>query len=159
MSLFLSTFINKIDKKGRVSVPATFRMALAPESFQGIVAFRSFKHNAIEACGFERMQRLCSSVDDLDFFSDAQDDLTASIFADSVQLALDGDGRIVMPKNLLDHAQITDRAAFIGRGANFQIWQPEAFEAHQQRARERVKQKDTTVRMRPRASQPDAVNS
>ncbi|MEN8237261.1 MAG: division/cell wall cluster transcriptional repressor MraZ [Pseudomonadota bacterium] len=148
MALFLSTFVNKIDKKGRISVPATFRAALAPESFQGIVTFRSYKYNAIEACGLSRMQRLSESVDDLDSFSDAQDDLTATIFADSIQLSLDGDGRITLPQSLREHAEITDAAAFVGRGATFQIWQPAAFEAMQQQARERVRQQKTTIRLK-----------
>jgi MraZ protein len=149
MALFLSTFVNKIDKKGRVSVPATFRAALAAESFQGIVAFRSYKHQAIEACSMDRMQRLCASVDDLDFFSDTQDDLASTIFADSLQLPLDGDGRIILPQSLLDHAGITDAAAFVGRGATFQIWMPEAFEQFQESARARVVEQQTTLKMNP----------
>ncbi len=150
MSLFLSIFTNKLDKKGRISVPATFRATLAKENFQGIIAFRSYKYNAIECCGIERMQRLSSSVDDLDFFSDTKDDLTTSIFADACQLPLDGDGRIIVPKLLIDFAGITDQAAFIGLGATFQIWQPEAFAAHQASARTRVQQKQTTVPLRPK---------
>lgn len=151
MALFLSTFVNKIDKKGRISVPATFRAALAHESFQGIVTFRSYKYDAIESCGLSRMQRLSESVDDLDSFSDAQDDLTATIFADSIQLPLDGDGRITLPQSLREHAGITEAAAFVGRGATFQIWQPAAFEALQGEARGRVRQQKTTIRLKPGA--------
>jgi MraZ protein len=149
MALFLSTFVNKIDKKGRISVPATFRAALSGESFQGIVAFRSYKHQAIEACSMERMQKLCASVDDLDFFSDKQDDLASTIFADALQLPLDGDGRIILPQILLDHAGISDSAAFVGRGATFQIWMPEAFAAFQDEARARVSEQQTTLKMSP----------
>ncbi len=68
MTLFLSTFVNKIDKKGRISVPASFRQALAQQSFQGVVVFRSYKFPAIEGMGIERMERLSSSVDELDLF-------------------------------------------------------------------------------------------
>lgn len=153
MALFLSTFVNKIDKKGRVSVPATFRAALSGEAFQGIVAFRSYKHSAIEACNMERMQRLCNSVDDLDFFSDAQDDLASTIFADSLQLPLDGDGRIILPQSLLDHAGITESAAFVGRGATFQIWMPESFQEFQDKARARVREKQTTLKLSTSHSQ------
>lgn len=147
MALFLSTFVNKIDKKGRISVPATFRAALSGENFQGIVAFRSYKHNAIEACNMERMQRLCASVDDLDFFSDAQDDLASTIFADALQLPLDGDGRVILPQSLLDHAGITESAAFVGRGATFQIWMPEAFQEFQDMARTRIKGQQPTLKL------------
>ncbi|HUX80306.1 MAG TPA: division/cell wall cluster transcriptional repressor MraZ [Alphaproteobacteria bacterium] len=149
MALFLSTFINKLDKKGRVSVPAPFRLALTGQTFQGIVAFRSYKFSAIEGMGIDRMQRLSDSVDQLDLFSEAQDDLTATIFADAHMLAFDGDGRVMFPQALLEHAKIQDSVAYVGHGATFQIWNPEAFEVHQNEARKRVQGKQATLKLRP----------
>ncbi len=148
MSLFLSTYINKVDKKGRVSVPATFRAALGKETFNGIIAFRSYKLAAIEACSMDRMKLISESVDNLDLFSDDQDDLTATIFADSHQLAFDSDGRIMLPDDLRQHAHIDDRAAFIGRGATFQIWDPDAFTKHQHTARQRVHDRKATLKLK-----------
>lgn len=148
MTLFLSTFINKLDKKGRVSVPISFRQALAGQAFQGIVAFRSYKLPAIEGMGINRMERLRDSVDQLDLFSEAQDDLTATIFADAQMLAFDGDGRVVLPQILFEHAKIKDTAAFVGRGATFQIWNPEDFAAHQSEVRKRVQEKQSTLKLR-----------
>lgn len=147
MALFLSTFINKIDKKGRVSVPATFRAALSKASFQGVAAFRSYKMSAIEGCDLDRMQRLSESVDNIDLFSQEHDDLAATIFADSQQLAFDSEGRIMLPKELLEHAGITDQACFVGRGATFQIWAPEVFKEHQEKARHRLKEQNTTLKL------------
>ncbi len=148
MTLFLSTFINKLDKKGRVSVPASFRLALSGQSFQGIVAFRSYKLPSIEGMGIDRMQRLSESVDQLDLFSETQDDLTATIFADAQLLALDGDGRVVIPHLLLEHAHIKDAIAFVGRGATFQLWEPKHFEAYQKEARQRVQDNQATLKLR-----------
>lgn len=148
MALFLSTFVNKLDKKGRVSVPASFRLVLSNQTFQGIVAFRSYKWPTIEAMGIDRMQKISDSVDQLDLFSEAQEDLTATIFADAHMLALDGDGRIIMPQVLLDHAQIKENVAFVGRGATFQIWDPQSFEIHQKDARKRVQDKQATLKLR-----------
>jgi MraZ protein len=99
--------------------------------------------------GIDRMQRLSDSVDQLDLFSDAQDDLTATIFADSHMLAFDGDGRIMLPQALLEHAKIQDSVAYVGHGATFQIWNPDAFAAHQQEARKRVQDKQATLKLRP----------
>ena len=148
MTLFLSTFVNKLDKKGRVCVPAPFRLALSQQSFQGIVVFRSFKLPAIEGMGIDRMQRMSDSVDQLDLFSDAQDDLTASIFSDSQMLAFDGDGRVILNQDLLDHANIQDGVAFVGRGATFQIWNATAFEAYQQEARQRIQNNRETLKLK-----------
>ena len=148
MTLFLSTYINKIDKKGRVSVPASFRAALASEPFQGIVTFRSYKHAAIEGCGISRMHKLSNSVDNLDFFSDTLDDLASTIFADSQQLVFDGEGRILLPQQLIDHAGLTEHAAFVGRGATFQIWNPETFEIMQNDSRDRVRKQQTILKLK-----------
>jgi MraZ protein len=147
MTLFLSTFTNKLDKKGRVSVPAPFRLVLSGQPFQGIVGFRSYKLPAIEGMGIDRMQRLSDSIDQLDAFSETHDDLTAAIFADAQMLAFDGDGRVVVPDLLLDHAKIRDVVAFVGQGATFQIWNPEIFAQHQQKARERAQEKKATFKI------------
>ncbi|MGB8273818.1 MAG: division/cell wall cluster transcriptional repressor MraZ [Alphaproteobacteria bacterium] len=149
MALFLSTYINKVDKKGRVSVPASFRSALAGQSFAGIVAFRSYKYPALDAFGADRMEQLSASVDELALFSEQQDDLAATLFADAHQIPFDTDGRVVLPEPLVRHAGITDRAAFVGRGPSFQIWEPEAFHKFQAGARQRVGSAGVTLKLRP----------
>ncbi len=153
MALFLSTFVNKVDKKGRVSVPATFRTSLSQEPYQGFIAFRSHKHDAIECCSYSRMEQLSQSVDSLDMFSDEQDDFTAAIFADSVQVPFDSDGRIVLPKKLLDYIGSSAEVAFVGRGATFQIWLPEKFNAAQKESRDRIKAARSTLKLTPGQNQ------
>ena len=159
MALFLSTFINKIDKKGRVSVPAPFRTSLSSSqsssqsspinepSFSGIVVFRSLKHPALEGCSVDRMQRLSNSIDRLDLFSDAQDDLVSAIFADSQLLSFDSEGRVSIPEDLLKFANLTDQVAFVGRGSTFQLWSPEVFKKIQDDARDRLKRDGPAVRL------------
>ena len=149
MAVFIGTFENKVDRKGRVSVPVQFRQMLAGQSFQGIVAFRSYRAAAIEACGIDFMERLNDSVSSMDLFSDAHDDLAATIFADSRQLPFDGDGRIVLPPRLAEHAGIGERAAFVGKGSIFQIWEPAALEAHKDEARARARSQGLTLPLRP----------
>jgi MraZ protein len=146
MALFLSTYVNKVDKKGRVSVPSLFRAALETQKFQGIVVFRSYKHPALEAFGLDRMAQLSQSLDkNFNLFSDTQDDLAASIFADAQQLGFDGEGRITLPDDIAAHAGITESACFVGRGATFQIWAPDTFKQHQMAARTRVQQGNISI--------------
>ncbi len=149
MALFLSTYVNKVDKKGRVSVPASFRAALSGQSFIGIIAFQSHKFPALEACGADRMERLSQSLDDLALFSQEQADLATLMLAGSQQLPFDGDGRIVLPGSLAKHADITEHAAFVGHGQMFQIWNPDAFARFEEEALSRVKRAGATLRLRP----------
>ena len=149
MAVFIGTFEYKVDRKARVSVPAQFRQLLAGQSFQGIVAFRSYRVAAIEACGIDFMERLNDSISSMDLFSDAHDDLAATIFADSQQLPFDGDGRIVLPAKLAEHAGIGERAAFVGKGPIFQIWAPEALGHYMEEARARARSQGLTLPLRP----------
>jgi len=145
VALFIDTFINKIDRKGRISVPAAYRAALAGQVFQGIVAFPSFKYPAIQCAGMDWMAALTENVGKVDLFSDEHDDLTATLFADAKQLAFDGEGRIMLPESLAKHAAIGETAAFVGRGKTFEIWQPEALEKYKAEARRRALEKGRTL--------------
>lgn len=145
MALFLSTFLNKLDKKARISVPAGFRAALASQSFQGVVLFRSSTHPCIEGFGMSRMEEMSARLDAFDMFSTEQDDLATAIFGDAVQVPFDGDGRIVLPPALIEFAQLDEQAAFVGLGAKFQIWNPALFEQRQAEARAKVKSQGLTL--------------
>jgi MraZ protein len=138
VELFLSTYTNKVDRKGRVSVPATFRSSLATHRHPNIVIlFPSLKLAALDGSGSDYMEDLQSRLAQLDPLSDEYDDLSL-MFADAHQLAIDGDGRIVLPETLKEHAQIADEAAFVGRGATFQVWEPARYAAHRDASRERA---------------------
>lgn len=149
MALFIDTFINKIDKKGRISVPATFRAALAAQAFQGIIAFPSFKYPAIQAASMDWMQGLTERMAQVDLFSDEHDDLTATLFADAKQLSFDGEGRIMLPESLTAHAGISEAAAFVGRGIGFEIWEPGKLDAYKAEARQRALEKGRTLPKTP----------
>lgn len=146
MALFLSTTINKVDRKGRVSVPAAFRAALAGQEFHGIVAFPSFKQAAITCGGMDWMAELSAGVNSYDLFSDEHDTLTATLFANAQQLSFDGEGRIMLPEALCAHAGISEQAAFVGRGPLFEIWNPDTFKDYQAEAVKRAAERGMTLR-------------
>ena len=148
MAVFFGTFENKVDRKGRVSVPAPFRQALARSSFQGIIARPSYRSPGIEACDLEFMERLNDSVAATDLYSDAHEDLAFTIFADSHQLSFDGEGRILLPPALVEHAGITERAGFVGMGSLFQIWEPETLLRQKTEARTRAREQGLTLPLR-----------
>lgn len=142
MALFVSTFINKVDRKGRVSVPASFRAALASQMPQGIVVYPSFTAAAIEGCGNDHLEKLADSTTAaFDLFSPEQEEINSLIFGSSYQLTWDPEGRVVLPEDILAHANITDLAAFFGKGHTFQIWEPEALKTYKEELRVRALEK------------------
>jgi MraZ protein len=148
VAVFFGTFENKVDRKGRVSVPAPFRQALARSSFQGIIARPSYRSLGIEACDLEFMEQLNDSVAATDLYSDAHEDLAFTIFAEAHQLSFDGEGRILLPPALVEHAGIADRAGFVGMGSSFQIWEPETLLRQKTEARVRAREQRLTLPLR-----------
>lgn len=145
MTLFLSTHINKVDKKGRVSVPAQFRAELATETFQGVVLFRSNVHSALEGFAWSHMQEIANRLDNFDMFSEEQDDLATTLFGEAVQVPFDGEGRIVLPVELMEFSGIVEKTAFVGLGGKFQMWDPDILNKRREEARRSVREKGLTL--------------
>ena len=146
MNLFISQFVNKIDKKGRVSLPSQFRNSLPKKSKNEIILFKSLKFNSIEGCSSERISRIASKIDELDIFSDDQDDFTTSIFSELKPVNLDTEGRFLIPEELKHYAQIDNDATFVGQGHSFQIWNPGSAKLRQQESRNRLIRDKKTLR-------------
>ncbi len=143
--MFLSQYTYKVDNKGRISVPADFRISINTKFFNGIIAFRSYKFNAIEALDFENMKKIADSLDNLDFFSESKNDITTSILSDSYKLPFDSEGRICLPNELINFANIGNQATFVGRGSSFQIWNPIKFKDYLKKARNSIKKKKLSL--------------
>jgi len=144
MAALFGRHINKIDKKGRVSVPKPFRDAMSEQNFTGVHIFPSFKYPALEALSEQFFNRVIGSLENLDMFSDEQDDL-ATIVENTHALPYDPEGRVILPKSLMSHANLSGEAAFVGRGGRFLIWEPDAYERHSERAFERAKNRGATL--------------
>ena len=94
--LFMDTVVNKVDTKGRVSLPSDYR-AIVKELSTEIVCYRSLTSPCIEGCPEELLEKLASDMENsLDFFSQEQDDLTNLIFGDAKRFTFDSTGRIVL---------------------------------------------------------------
>ena len=126
--MFLSVYENKLDKKGRVSVPATFRSHLNSLGYNGFISYPSFNHSALEGCSQNRIEKLSKTIDTLNPFEEKKDYFATSILSESTNLQFDGEGRILITTKLLKHAKIKNNILFVGLGATFQIWQPKLFE-------------------------------
>lgn len=141
MSHFLGTHQNRLDAKGRVSVPAPFRTALKGMGDGGhaLVLRPSHKHPCIEGWPSPVFEALANPLDRLDLFSEAHDDLAAALYADAYPVDADREGRIVIPDTLVEHAGLADSVVFMGLGRTFQIWEPGAAERRRAEARERAR--------------------
>ncbi|MEX2167343.1 MAG: division/cell wall cluster transcriptional repressor MraZ [Methyloceanibacter sp.] len=139
MDQFVSTFTNKIDTKGRVSIPASFRTVLAKDGLEGIYCYPSLDAPALDAGGQRLLNKINALVEDLAPYSDERDQLATALFGTSEILTIDQDGRTILPERLREHAGITNQITFVGLGEKFQLWEPKRFEAYQAEARQKVR--------------------
>lgn len=128
MNRFLSNATNRIDSKGRVSVPAAFRVVLARLDAQELYCLQDFVFPAISVGGPELLDRYEKQIEALDPFSEEANRLSLLIHGGGVFMKLDGEGRLAMTDFIRSYTGITDEATFVGRGQYFQLWEPKAFE-------------------------------
>ena len=147
MDLFVSKYFNNIDKKGRVSLPSSFRNALPKSKSNEIILYKSIKTHSIEGCGVERLNEIAQRINNLDFFSEDHDDFSTSIFSEIIPTKLDREGRFLIPEELKNYANITDQAAFFGQGHFFQIWEPKKGLSNSENSRKRLLNEKKSLRM------------
>ncbi|MGQ7793554.1 division/cell wall cluster transcriptional repressor MraZ [Faunimonas sp. B44] len=135
MDGFVATFTNRLDQKGRVSVPAPFRSVLAREGQDGLYCYPALDQPAVDGGGQRLQEAIASRLSAFETFSEEHEILSTAFYGESRVLKIDQDGRIVLPEEFRAHAGIADAVAFVGQGYKFQIWAPERFEARQKEAR------------------------
>ena len=145
--VFVGTHTNRIDRKGRVSVPASFRNALGESASQGIYVMRSIRGvQALDVFGATSFAQLAESISNP--FASEDEDFTSAIFGAAVQLSFDNEGRIMLPDAFRSFAGIEDQVCFIGRGKFFQIWEPAAGQESQEAAFRRATENRGSINLR-----------
>lgn len=140
MALFVSTFTHKIDRKGRVSVPADFRDALAQQNRPGIVAYISPVAPAIRCSGLDLLELIAEKRDPTDLFATTAEDDMLALAAEIVRLSFDGEGRIQLNEDLVQGASIAfdSHVTFVGKLRYFEIWDAARYRPERARTRARI---------------------
>lgn len=126
MQPFTSKYVNKLDAKGRVSVPAAYRQALAAQAIEGLYCAKSVGHRALTGFGRDMLERVADQLKGL--MPGSREYLVLSTFAgQSTLLSFDDEGRVRIPDELIEHAGLKDRVLFNGAMDIFEIWEPETF--------------------------------
>lgn len=151
--LFIGTHQNKLDAKGRVSIPAQFRSVLKKNSHAGEGAAtatmylrKSHQHACIEGwteLGFEALNDPVAQG--YAQFSAEHEDFVMAVFGEAYPMETDKEGRILLPADLAEHAGLTDNVTFVGMRNTFQIWEPAASQRRMAEARERVRQLQLSI--------------
>jgi MraZ protein len=129
MDRFVSNYTLRLDAKGRVSIPAPFRAALARDGFEGIYCYPTLDQPALDAGGNALLAEIEELLSAFPAYSDQRDELSLALYGTSETLKMDGEGRVILSEPLKAHASISDAVSFVGLGHKFQIWEPGRFRA------------------------------
>jgi MraZ protein len=124
MSIFVSSVTLRLDSKGRVSIPASFRAVLGRDGFEGLYCYPALDRPAIDAGGNALMAEIDALIGRYAPFSEQREQFALALYGTSETLRIDGEGRVGLSETLKRHAGITEAVSFIGLGHKFQIWEP-----------------------------------
>tara|TARA_B100000945_G_scaffold219423_1_gene177133 strand:- start:539 stop:976 length:438 start_codon:yes stop_codon:yes gene_type:complete len=134
VSDFIGRYLNKVDKKGRVSVPAGWRPSLISKDFSGIIAQSSLSEKAIDAYPRDYLELLQGKLDLNDPLLEENEYESTVLFGGSV-LSFDSEGRVVLSDSLRNEINLASEALFVGMGRRFRIWDPKIFNEYLGRAK------------------------
>lgn len=149
MDRFVSTFTNRVDAKGRVSIPAPYRAVLTRDGFDGLCVHPSLDLAALDAGGHGLLTDIDRLLATLTPYSPERDSLSTALLGATEVLKTDAEGRIVLTESLKSYAGIADQVTFVGHGSKFQLWEPARFQAHLAEAREAVRALKRRLAMQP----------
>jgi MraZ protein len=140
MERFVSNTVLRLDSKGRVSIPASFRAVLARDGFDGLYCYPALDQPAIDAGGNALMAEIEALIGQQPLYSAARDHLALALYGTSETLKVDGEGRVILTDHFKDYAGISDSVAFVGLGHKFQIWEPGRFRTQLAEATDKVRE-------------------
>ena len=124
-------------------------LSLKNQSFKGIIAFPSYSNYYIDACGIDRMESIANSLDKGSSYSKEEYELISLYFSEAEKLPFDRDGRVIIPKKLLEHAKIKKYVLFVGMGSTFQIWEPKLYDQKKNNTIKIAREKQLNPRLKP----------
>ncbi len=136
---FVSHFTNRLDAKGRVSIPAAFRSVLMRDGFEGLYLHPSLNAAALDCGGNALLKEIDTLLERFSPYSEERDVFSTALMGTSEILKVDPEGRISLSEAAKSHAGISSELVFVGQGHKFQIWEPSRFRSHLDEAKARVR--------------------
>jgi MraZ protein len=151
---FVSHYTNRLDAKGRVSIPASFRSVLAKDGFDGLFVHPALEQPAFDCGGHALLREIDGLLEIYSPYSAERDLFSTALLGTSEILKIDSEGRVLLTETIKSYACIASEATFVGQGHKFRIWEPERFRAHLDEARNRVRDIREQLGARHAATEP-----
>jgi MraZ protein len=138
MDRFVAHYTTRLDAKGRVSIPAAYRLLLDKEGYDGLFLCPAMADPALDCGGQALINDIDTLLNAFPSYSEERDLLSTALLGRSQILKRDQEGRIVVTDFMREVTGLTDSVTFVGHGNKFQIWEPTCFAAHAATAVQRL---------------------
>ena len=129
MDAFVGKVQAKTDAKGRVFIPANFRKILQSVEESCLIMRNDIHQDCIvlhpKKLWEEELNKLEERLND--WGDDESQNTYRMISAFVEEVELDSSGRILIPRNFLQSAKISDTVCFVGMNKSIEIWNPDQF--------------------------------
>ncbi|WP_370401869.1 division/cell wall cluster transcriptional repressor MraZ [Sulfitobacter sp. JB4-11] len=127
---------HKVDTKGRVSIPASFRRVLeagdpnwkSGETPELVIVYGDHRRNYLECYTMQAIDEVDDKIDAMPRGSKERKMLQRLFHGQSFPTSVDETGRLVLPAKLRQKIDLEAEAFFIAAGDTFQIWKPETYD-------------------------------
>lgn len=166
---FRGSFHQKVDSKGRVSIPASFRRVIEegdPDWTDGlrpnlVIVYGMDSQKRLDCYTMNAIDEIEEGISDMQPGSPERETLELTFHGHAADAQIDEDGRIVLPQRLRDKLELepNEAAFFIAKGDHFQIWKEDTFNAVKSRRTEvfladQAPDFDPRIHLPPRKARP-----
>jgi MraZ protein len=128
MAFFTSAYESKLDAKGRLVLPAKIKTALPDLSGKELVVGLGFEKCLI-VYPIQEFKKIYSKVAGLSEFNPEYRRLRRNFFNGNSVVELDSSGRFLIPKSMLEYANLEKSVVVLGVGNKVELWNPELYKA------------------------------
>jgi len=127
VAFFTSEYTGKLDAKGRLVLPAKMKANL-PEASSNELFMREGFEPCLELYPLLEYKKIYSKIAGLNSFNAEYRRLQRNFFRGSATVELDTAGRLLIPKSMLQYANLDKEIVIVGMGNRMEIWNPEQYE-------------------------------
>lgn len=129
MVTFIGDYNCKLDAKGRVLLPSSFRKLLGGDSEGRCVLRKNMYENCIDLFPIQEWERQVEEISrKITRLERTNDGFMRQFFRDTAELQVDSNGRILIPKKFFAKVALGKELMLAGQQGKIEIWDAEAYE-------------------------------
>ena len=128
MQHFIGTYECKADAKGRIMLPAALKKQLSNHLNKSFVIKRAVFNSCLELYPLGQWESLMEKVNNLNRFNKKNNDFIRRFTAGVKLLEIDSTGRLLIPKDLTNHAKISKEVVVSSVVNILEVWDKDLYE-------------------------------